>query len=83
MLNGKRLQGAGDYISRLLIVEVSGNNLKNDRMPARFADLIGVKAKLQIFGSECVWDYVVQFLATRNCIASFFVKRYLMSPSQK
>ena len=59
MLNRKRLQGAGDYISRLLIVEVSGNNWKNDRMPAKFADLIGVKTKLLIFESECVSDYVI------------------------
>ena len=77
MLNGKRLQGAGDYTSRLLIVEVSSNNWKNDRMPAKFADLIGVKAKLQILESECVWDYVVQFPATRNCIGRLFVKQYL------
>ena len=61
MLNGKRLQGAGDYTSRLLIVEVSNNNRKNDRMPAKFAELFGVKAKLQILESECVWDYVLQF----------------------
>ena len=54
MLNGKRLQGAGDYTSRLLIAEVSNNNWKNDRMPAKFADVIGVKAKLQILESECV-----------------------------
>ena len=74
MLNGKRLQGAGDYISRLLIVEVSGNNWKNDRMPAKFADLIGVTVKLQILESEFWWDYVVQLPATRNCIANLVVK---------
>ena len=61
MLNGKRLQGAGDYTSRLLIVEVSSNNWKNKRMPAKFAVLIGVKIELQILESECVWDYVLQF----------------------
>ena len=59
MLDGKRLQGAGDYTSRLQIVEVSSNNWKNDRMPAKFDDLMGVKAKLQIIDSECVWEYVV------------------------
>ena len=37
-----------DYTSRVLIVEVPDNDWKNDHMLAKFADLIGVKTKLQI-----------------------------------
>ena len=33
--------------------------LENYRMPAKFADLVGVKANLQILESARVWDYVV------------------------
>ena len=33
--------------------------LENDRMPAKFADLTDVTAKLQIFQAECVLGYVL------------------------
>merc|ERR1712070_622400 len=45
-------RNASDYTGRLLIVEAPDNDWKNDRMPDEFADLVGVKTKLQILQSD-------------------------------
>ena len=47
------LKDATDYLERLLVVEASDNDWRNDKMLEEYTGLVVVRSMLQIVQSDC------------------------------